>query len=423
MATPSQYAKLIASLGGGRSPRFRPVIWFEDDNVPLNGQALAPQALTPQKKITFQAPLWGIQVECRFHVRVAIGAALPANAVILNDEFPLGFIDRMKLHGANSRFGISDDLHNVNGPTVFRALDMWKSATPSTVKVSRNGAAYQQVLDQGGAQVTAPTDTINTNTDYDVIAVYTLPVVPEGVREWAACAYNPEDWSDLQLTLYLADASGLFDYSNQADVTITFGALQGNGDVGGTAAPAGNPLVRFSLIELSVADQANAKRAIGQHGIGTKLLYRSFQTIAAPLQAANQNVLLARLTTQDLPYIRYILKTGNQPNQNPTNGVAAVINNLNDSEIVFANPRRKQTAIRTYMDTQSVKDFFQLAHNAPIFHGYLMEDFCVSGSLRDAFDVSGLTSDDFTILANVQQGTGALATQIGELLEERVKTL
>jgi len=75
-----------------------------------------------------------------------------------------------------------------------------------------------------------------------------------------------------------------------------------------------------------------------------------------------------------------------------------------------------------YMDMDSVRDFFQMAHGGPIPAGYMMEDFCASGSLRDAFDVSGLTSDDFTILANVAQGTGALATQVGELMEERVKT-
>lgn len=418
----TQYQRLIASLGGGRSARFRPIIWFEDDAIAVPGQLMAPQAFSPQKKITFTGPLWGLQVESRFHVRVAIGAALPPNAVLLHSEFPLGFIDRLKLHGANSKFQSSDDFHNVNANSLFRALDMWKSSVPSTVRVSRNGGAYQQVLDQGSAQVAAPSNVINTNTDYDVIVTYNLPVVPTGIREWMQFAYNPADWSDLQLTCYLADASGLFDWFNQADVTITFGALQGNDDVGGVAAAAGSPLLRFSLIEISVADHANAKAAAARGGIGTKLLYRTFQTIGQQLQQANQNVLLARLTTADLPYLRYILKTGNQPNQNPSNGVAAVIDNLNNSEVVFANPRRKQTAVRTYMDTDGPKDFFQMAHGAPIFTGYMMEDFCVGGSLRDAFDVSGLTSDDFTILANVQQGTGALATQIGELIEERVKT-
>lgn len=418
----TQYQRLVGSLGGGRSARFRPIIWFEDDLIAVPGGVMAPQAFSPQKKITFTGPLWGIQIEARFHVRVAIGGVLPVNAVLLHSEFPLGFIDRLKLHGANSKFQSSDDFHNVNANTLFRSLDMWKAAVPSIVKVSRNGGAFQQVLDQGGTQVAAPTNVINTNTDYDVIVTYTLPVVPTGIREWMQFAYNPADWSDLQLTAYLADASGLFDWFNQANVTITFGAIQGNEDVGGTAAAAGSPLLRTSLIELSVADHANAKAAAARGGIGTKLLYRTFQNLSVPLQSANQNVLLARLTTSDLPYIRYILKTGNQPNQAPSNGVAAVIDNLNNSEVLVANPRRKQSAVRTYMDMDSVRDFFQMAHGAPIPTGYMMEDFCASGSLRDAFDVTGLTSDDFTILANVAQGTGALATQIGELMEERVKT-
>lgn len=419
---PSQYERLIASLGGGRSARFRPIIWFEDDNIAVPGQVMTPQAFSPQKKITFAGPLWGIQVEARFHVRVAIGAALPANAVLNHAEFPLGFIDRMKLHGANSKFNTSDDYHNINAGSLFRMQDMWKSAVPSQCRVSRNGGAYAQAIDQGAAPPANPSNVINTNTDYDVIVTYNLPVIPVGIREWFQFAYNPEDWTDLQLTCYLADASGLFDNYNQADVAITFGAVQGNDDVGGVAAPAGSPLLRFSLIELSVSDHVNAKAAAAKGGIGTKLLYRTFQSLNATLQQANQNVLLARLTTAQLPYLRYILKTGNSPNQAPSNGVAAVIDNLNNSEIVVANPRRKQTAIRTYMDMDSVREFFQTAHGAPIFPGYLMEDFCASGSLRDAFDVSGLTSDDFTILATVQQGTGALATQIGELIEERVKT-
>lgn len=420
MAT--QYDRLIASLGGGRSTRFRPIIWFEDDNIAVPGGLMAPQAFSPQKKITFLGPLWGIQVEARFHVRVAIAGVLPANAVTPHAEFPLGFIDRLKLHGSNSKFNSSDDYHNVNGCSLFRMQDMWKAAVPSTARVSRNGGAYAQAIDQGASAPAAPTNVINTNTDYDVIITYNLPVVPAGIREWFQFAYAPHDWTDLDLTCYLADASGLFDNYNQAGVTITYGALQGNDDVGGVAAPAGSPLLRFSLIELSVADQANAKSAAQKGGIGTKLLYRTFQAITAPLQAVNQNALLARLTTSQLPYLRYILKTGNQPNQAPSNGVASVIDNLNNSIITVANPRRKQSAVRTYMDTDSVRDFFQMSHGAPIWPGYLMEDFCASGTLRDAFDVSGLTSDDFTIQAAVQQGTGALATQIGELMEERVKT-
>lgn len=417
----SQYDRLLASLGGGRSPRFRPMIWFEDDYVPVNNGALAPQPMSPNKKITFLGPLWGIQVEARFHVRVAIAGVLPANAVTLHTEFPLGFVDRFKIHGANSKFGTSDDYHNISGNSLFRMLDMWKPAVPSTCKVAKNGGAFAQAIDQGGTTAANPTNTINTNTDYDVVITYNIPVIPVGIREWLSFAYNPDDWKDLQITAYLADASGLFDYYNQADVAITFGAIQGNDDVGGAAAPAGSPLLRYSLIELSVADQANAKKAAQNGGVGTKLLYRSFQSLAATLQQAQQNVLLARLTTSQLPYLRYILKTGNAPNQNPSNGVASVIDNLNNSEIVVANPRRKQAAVRTYMDMDSVREFFQMSHGAPIFTGYNMEDFCASGSLRDAFDVSGLTSDDFTILATVQQGTGALATQIGELIEERVK--
>jgi len=418
----TQYQRLQASLGGGRSPRFRPIIWFEDDLIATPGGVMTPQAFSPQKKITFTGPLWGLQVETRYHVRVAIGGVLPVNPVLLHSEFPLGFIDRLKLHGANSKFNSSDDFHNVNANTLFRSLDMWKAAVPSIVKVSRNGGAFQQVLDQGGTQVAAPTNVINTNTDYDVICTYTLPVIPTGIREWLQFVYNPADWSDLQLTAYLADASGLFDNFNQANVTITFGAIQGNEDVGGTAAAAGSPLLRTSLIEISVSDHANAKAASQRGGIGTKLLYRTFQSLSGVLQQVNQNVLLARLTTSDLPYIRYILKTGNQPNQAPSNGVAAPIDNLNNSIVLVANPRRKQSAVRTYMDMDSVRDFFQMAHGGPIPAGYMMEDFCASGSLRDAFDVSGLTSDDFTILANVAQGTGALATQVGELMEERVKT-
>lgn len=428
----TQYQKLLSTLGGGRSARFRPIIWFEDDNIPTQAaQTLIPQAFSPQKKITFLGALWGIQIEVRYHVRVAIGGVLPVNAVLLHSEFPLGFVDRFKLNGNNTKFNTSDDFINVNASSLFRILDMFKTAVPSSVRVSRNGGAYQQVLDQGpdfGAngpgQVAAPTNTINTNTDYDVICVYTLPVIPEGVREWLPFAYNPNDWTNLQLTCYLNDASGLFDNYNQANVTITFGAVQGNANVGGAAAAAGSPLIRFSLIELSVSDNANSKAAHAQLAVGTKLLYRSFQAIGANsvLSQVQNNLLFARLSTSDLPYLRYIIKTGNQPNQAPTAGVASIIDNLNDSEILVANPRRKQSAIRTYMDMDTVRDFHQLAHGAPLYPGYMMEDFCLSGSLRDAFDVTGLTSDDFTILANVAQGTGALATQIGEINEERVKT-
>jgi hypothetical protein len=419
----SQYNRLMATLGGGRSPRFRPIVWFEDDNIPVSGgQLLGPQQFTPNKKITFTGALWGIQIEVRFHVRVAIGGSIASPALTLHSEFPLGFIDRIKLHGANSKFQVSDDLHNINGNSLFRIMNMWKAAVPTTCKVSRNGGAFAQVIDQGGVATTAPTNTATTNTDYDVICVYTLPVVPTGIKEWLQFCYNPSDWSDLAIYAYIADQTGLFDNAIQANVTTTFGAIQGNSDVGGAAAAAGSPLIRFSLIELSVADNANAKAAHQRGGIGTKLLYRTFQNITTPLESVNQNALLARLSTADLPYIRYVLKTGNQPVAVPSNGVASVIDNLNNSEILVANPRRKQSSVRTYMDMDSVRDFFQTAHGGPIPTGYLMEDFCVSGSLRDAFDVSGLTSDDLVIQASVAQGTGALATQIGELVEERVKT-
>lgn len=423
----TQYQALIGSLGGGRSARFRPLLWFEDDFPQMNGQALAPQNFQTTKKISFDGPGWGVQVECRFHVRVALGGVLPAQAVILNDEFPLGFIDQFKVTGASSRFQKSGDIQRVNASSLFRMLNMWKVSVPTSVRVSRNGGAYQQVLDQGPdfgsngpGQVAAPTNTINTNTDYDVIVTYVIPLVPIGVREWKSFCYDPNDWSDLRVQTYVNDASGLFDQSNQANVTITFGALQGNANVGGTAAASGAPLIRFSLIELSVADKSNAAAAVKQHAIGTKLLIRTFQSLSQPLQSVNGNVILARLTTQNLPYLRYILKTGNSPAQNPTNGVTSVINNLNDSEIIFANPQRKTTAIRTYKDMDSVRDFFQMVHGAPMYKGYMMEDFCASGSLRDAFDTTGLTSDDFTILASIAQGTGALGTQIGELIEERV---
>jgi len=419
----SQYNRLIASLGGGRSSRFRPIVWFEDDNIPVAAGALTPQTLTPNKKISFTGALWGIQIEVRYHVRVALGGVLPANAVLLHSEFPLGFIDRFRLHGANSKFQTSDDMHNVNGNSLFRLLNMWKAAVPSICKVSINGGAFQQVIDQGGTQVAAPTNTINTNTDYDVICTYNLPVVPTGIKEWLQFAYNPQDWNDLSLYCYIADQTGLFDNAIQANVTTTFGAIQGNSDVGGTAAAGGSPLIRFSLIELSVADNANAKAAHARAGIGTKLLYRSFQNLSTPLQSVNQNALLARLTTADLPYIRYVLKTGNSPAAIPSNGVASVIDNLNNSEILFANPRRKNNAVRTYEDMDSVRDFFQMAHGGPVPTGYFMEDFCVSGSLRDAFDVTGLTNDDLVIMASVAKGTGAVATQIGELIEERVRTL
>ena len=126
----TQYQRLQASLGGGRSARFRPIIWFEDDLIAVPGQVMTPQAFSPQKKITFTGPLWGIQIEARFHVRVAIAGVLPTNAVLLHSEFPLGFIDRLKLHGANSKFNSSDDFHNVNAGSLFRSLDMWKAAVP-----------------------------------------------------------------------------------------------------------------------------------------------------------------------------------------------------------------------------------------------------------------------------------------------------
>lgn len=426
----SEYQRLIGSLGGGRTARFRPLVWFEDDSPQMNGQALAPQPMKTQKKISFDGPGWGVQAESRFHVRVAIGGVLPANAVILNDEFPLGFIDQFRVSGANPKFNVSGPVQRISAASLSRLQDMWKQAVPTSIRVSRNGGAYQQVLDLGAGfgpygpgQVAAPTNTINTNTDYDVIVQYVIPFVPLGIREWKPFVFNPNDWDDLRIEWDQNDASGLFDWSNQANVTVTFGAVQGNANVGGAAAAAGLPLIRFSLIELSVEERSKADAAIGAHGIGTKLLRRSFQSLTGVLQSVNPNVLLARLTTNNLPYVRYILKTGNSPAQNPTNGVTSVINNLNDAQILFANPQRKSNAIRTYKDMDSVRDFFQMVHGAPIFKGYMMEDFCASGSLRDAFDTTGLTADDFSIQASVAQGTGALATQIGELIEERVQTL
>lgn len=425
MAAKTQHDYLIGSLGGGRTPRFRPVVWFEDDALGVNGGALAPHPFTPKSAFSWKGPLWGIGVQIEFHVRAAYGAALPVNALTLNDEFPTTIVDSIKVHGANSRLKVTDDFHLIPGSSLIRYLDMFKPFQPTSVLVSINGAPYVQQLDNGSAPVAKPTFVANTNTDYDVRINFVLPVVPAGIREWLAFCYDPQDWTDLKITLGIGDATALFDNTGQANpAVITFGARQGNNAVGGTAAPAGDGLIRFSLIEVSTEDEAGAPAQNRSLGVGSKLLYRSFQNILTAIsQTVNQNVILAPLTTSELPYIRYILKMGNAPAVNPTNGVANVINNLNDAEINFAIPRRKNSDIRTYMDAFGPKDFHQAARGVTIPKGYLMEDFCVSGSLRDALDTHGLGQNDLTIRANVQQGTGALATQLMQLLEERVLTL
>lgn len=427
MSTPasplsSQYARLIAKLGGGSRPRFNPIVWFEDDFPVVNAGAMAPQKVTPQKKITFPGAMWGMQISAQFHSRVAYGAALPAAALVLNDEFPLGFIDRFEVRGSNKRFVMSESFQLLSAATLFRYLNIFRPFFSQVCRVSRNGGAYQQQIGLNANPVAAPTFTANTNTDYDVETDYILPFVPLGIREWIPFLLNPTDWTDLTLNAYVADQTGLFDKTAQANApTITFGALQGTpGVAGGTAAVAGNPLIRISLIPMMFGgSEANARTQHGRYDIGSRLLYRTEQTaITSPLQVNAGNVLLARLTTQNLPYVRFLLKTGSTPVSNPTNGVQSVINSLTDGLLSLILTRRKTTNIRQYQDVVTAKAFAQDLKQSAIPAGYFLEDFCAAGSLFDAVDTNALTSDDLTILANV---IGAAATNIAELLEERVR--
>lgn len=416
------YQKMLASLGGGRTPRFNPIVNFEDVLVAVSGgQLLTPHKETPQKKLNVDSPLWGLHVSAQFHVRVAVGGTPPATALTLNDEFPLGFIDRFELRGSNKFFGNSETFQNINANSLFRMLDMFRKFIPGTCKVSRNAGAYVQQLDNGSNPVAAPANTASTNTDYDVIVDHIIPFVPSGVREWLSFLLNPSHWTDLTLNMYMADATGLFDNTVQANApTITFGALQGTPDVtGGTAAPTGSPLLRVSLIPMRFGNsEADAQAKYAAYGIGTKLLYRTFQQITTPVQTNQNGVLLARLTTQDLPYLRFLLKTGKLPATPQSNGVASVINNLTEGLVTLVYPKKNQTQIRLYLDRHTAKDFAQQAHEAITPPGYFLEDFCLAGTLRDAVDTTGLTSDQLTLIANVQNSA---ATSVAELLEERVK--
>lgn len=419
---PNFYEKMIASLGGGRTPRFNPIVNFEDVLVANAAGAVSPHKETPQKKLNVDSPLWGLHVSAQFHVRVAVGATAPATALTLNDEFPLGFIDRFELRGSNKFFGNSETFQNVNANSLYRMLNAFRKYIPGTVKVSRNGGAYVQQLDNGSAPVAAPTNTATTNTDYDVIVDHIIPFVPSGIREWLSFLLNPSHWTDLTLNMYVADPTGLFDHTVQANApTITYGALQGTPDVtGGTAASSGSPLLRVSLIPMRFGNsEADAQAKYAQYGIGTKLLYRTFQNLTTPVQSNGNGILLARLTTQDLPYIRFFLKTGSLPTTPQTSGVASVINSLTEGLVTLVYPKKNQTQIRLYLDRHTAKDFSEQAHEALLAPGYFMEDFCMAGTLRDAIDTTGLTSDQLTLIANVANSS---ASSVAELIEERVKS-
>lgn len=392
--------------------------FLEDIAVAAPAGVVTPYDLTPQKELPKTRPLWGLLIEYRFHVQV-VGAA--GNASVLNAEFPLGAVDRMRVEGS-SRYFPTGDVYNLQCPTAFKFHNLYRDY-PVAAWVSQAGGTFthgtglykglQITGDALGTAATGPTAGAAT-THYDVIVFYLVPFVPLGItdpNQTALYMLNGPDWNPLILHNLVADQSGLFDV--KANTTITFGALQINAaaTAGGVAAPAGSPLIRLHAIFPNL-------RRVGLENspdLGKRLLVRSFQNVTSTLQAANlADGLIARLTTGKRRYWRSLLKVGSKPTDVPTAGVGGVINTLSDGIITFPLIKRATVRQQVPQDTQIWKEFVKFTSNVQLPLGYYLHDWVAHGNPATAFNVAGLSKDDFTIEGGVVSG----ANQIGELLEE-----
>lgn len=404
--------------------QLQPAEFFETLLVPQAAGVIVPNELVPQKEIRKNKLIWGIQCDIQFHVKV-VGAA--GNASVLNNEFPLGFIDRVKIDGSSRKFGGFREFLNVNGPTLVQYLAMYPQVGTNgafrypAVFVSRNGGTFvQQLGPNSGTSIAGLTgQTIAANptagaatTDYDVKMQMLIPLVPIGLQDpsqQALFMLNGPDWEVLNLHLFTADQSGLFDV--KANTTITFGQIQGTALAGGTAAVSGNPTINVHLIRPNLGSARN------NPNLGNLLLHRTFQSLTTVLQAANlTDSLIARLSVQ-MKYLRNLVKTGVKPTDTPTNGVGAVINGLTDGIITRPKIKKAGVPIRNPLNTITYKEYYAQANNVSVPFGYILTDFLDHGDANTYFPADKIkTKDDFTFEGDLTSA----ANQVGEMLEERV---
>jgi hypothetical protein len=404
--------------------QLQPAEFFETLVVPQAAGVIVPNELIPQKEIRKNKLIWGLSLDIRFHVQV-VGAA--GNASVLNSEFPLGFIDRIKVDGSSRKFGGVREFLNANFSTLFQFFALYPQVGTNgafrfpQVLVSQAGATFVQQLGPnsgtdvrgatGKAIATSPTAGAVTS-HYDVIIQAIIPLVPVGLQDpsqQAMFMLNGPDWEVLNLHVFTADQSGLFDV--KANTTITFGAIQGTAIAGGTAAPTGNPLVQVSLIRPNLGSARN------NPNLGNLLLHRTFQPLTTVLQSANlTDSLIARLSVQ-MKYLRHFIKVGVKPTDTPTNGVGSVINGLTDGIITRPKVKRAGIAIRNPINTASYKEWYAQSINVTIPNGYILTDFLDHGDANTYFPADKIkTKDDFTLEGDLTSA----ANQIGEILEERV---
>lgn len=423
-------------FAGNMPIRVQPDEWQEDISWPVGAlQAMAPQPLQPQKYLRVNKPLWGVRLRVEAHVRYAVGAAIQVTAPTLHQEFPLGAIDQVGLSGTSKFFGSLKRFRDLNHNTFWNYVNLFAGSVPQICLVSRNGAAYQQVQGPGSAQVTAPANVANTNTDYDIIIhslipfvpllpkigfeVVTKQQVPYLIREGLGLADSDKIWRNLALLLNMADYTGLFDNVDLTKSTITFGARQGTENAGGTAAAAGSPIVRLSLIPVMFGNSEEEGDANADAmGVGKAVLYQQKQVIQSPVLTGSvpSPTILQRLATQIPHYARLLIKTGTQGVNAPSAGVVSVMDNLSDSIFSHVEIRRLNKAIR-FADSISplqAKEAFRNVYGTPIPTGYLPISFVSGLDLNSAVNVSGLSSDNWT--ANGSSVGGA--TNIGEIMEE-----
>lgn len=404
--------------------QLQPAEFFETLLVPQAAGVVVPNELIPQKEIRKNKLIYGVQLDVSFHVQV-VGAA--GNASVLNFEFPLGFIDRVKVDGSSRKFGGFREFLNVNFPTLIQYLALYPQVGTNgafrypSVFVSQAGATYVQQLGPnsgtniqgatGKAIATNPTAGAAT-THYDVKMEVLIPVVPIGLQDpsqQALFMINGPDWEVLNLHVFNADQSGLFDV--KANTTITFGAVQGTALAGGTAAPSGNPTINVELVRPNLGSARN------NPNLGNLLLHRTFQNLTTVLQAANlTDSLIARLSVQ-MKYLRNLVKTGVKPTDTPTNGVGAVIQSLTDGIITRPKVKKAGVPIRNPINTISYKEYYAQANNVTVPFGYILTDFLDHGDANTYFPADKIkTKDDFTFEGDLS----AAGNQIGEMLEERV---
>lgn len=378
--------------------------WFEDVAIPVNAGVVTPQELTPQKQLWDDKYIWGLLLEVYAHVRAATGAATP---LTYNDEFPLGFIDRVRTEGEWVPSGRSKgqrEFLNLSGPTLVQYVNHF-SPRVLEAQYSFNGGALTQAT--GTSAPTKPTLASSANNDFDFRFVILIPFPPLGIpiEQQALFMLRGPDWKNLYQHFTIADASGLFDH--RTGTTFTFGAYGS-----GSGAVAGNPLVRVSMIRPNMQSMRNA--------INPALVWRTFQqsSLNSVLQGSTvSDALIARLSVTPNMYNRFLLKTGVKPSDIPTSGVNAVINGLSDSEVTRPLVKKNGAVVRNPKSTFASKAWINFAHATDNLTGYYLQDFLESGDANTFFDTSKLTKDTFTLEGDV---TGA-ANQIGELMEERVE--